>query len=105
MGREPASPRREPRRRTAHNRLGRQCVLYRRPLQNLQEDPVTPMDLHVLTKPAASCWHSLTIPPAEARQALLALETSAKEKLVMRVVRGGKATTTADFFDEIAAAL
>jgi Barstar (barnase inhibitor) len=63
------------------------------------------MNLQHLTKPAAPWLHLLTATPAEAWDALRALEQSSAVHVVARVVRGRKATTPAAFFDECAAAL
>ena len=61
------------------------------------------MDLSALTKPAPPYFHTIVAPSADLGNALLALGQSGAA--AVRAVRGRKATTAVDFFDEIAAAL
>jgi hypothetical protein len=62
------------------------------------------MDLSHLTKPAAPWFHLLAAAPDNARDRLRSLAKLGGH-VAVRFVRGRKASTTAAFFDELAAAL
>lgn len=63
------------------------------------------MPLLQLTRPAGPWLHLFVAAPTDACDAVWGLEQAAPLRLVARVVRGRKATTTAAFFDEASAAL
>jgi RNAse (barnase) inhibitor barstar len=63
------------------------------------------MHFNVLTRPGAKLLHRLDQEAGAARDTLLRWEAAEPGRRVVRVVRGGKATSTAAFFDEAAAAL
>ncbi len=62
------------------------------------------MDLTALTRPGKPWLHLLVASPADAFDALHVLDSRAA-KLVVRTLRGAKATTKASLLDEMAAAL
>src|SRR5437588_13069294 len=62
------------------------------------------MNLERLTRPEGPWLHLLVATPADLSDAVRRLELTAPGPAAARVVRGGKATTAAAFFDECAAA-
>jgi hypothetical protein len=63
------------------------------------------MDLHDLLKTDGPVFHLLVATDSEACDKVTALRHAAGNRLTVRTVRGRKASTTASFFDEIAASL
>jgi RNAse (barnase) inhibitor barstar len=63
------------------------------------------MQLEQLTRPEGPWLHLLVATPSDAWDELRALEQAARVRLAARVIRGRKAATVADFFDEASAAL
>jgi len=63
------------------------------------------MDLHHLTKTDGPWLHSVIAAHADLSNQVRALEQESTRRLVVRVVRGRKATTKASLLDECAAAL
>lgn len=63
------------------------------------------MNLTALTRVGKPWFHLLAASPSDATDSLWELERSSGPGVAVRFVRGGKAATVAEFFDEFAAAL
>jgi RNAse (barnase) inhibitor barstar len=63
------------------------------------------MDAHRLFQPAAPHQHLLLATPSETCDFAWSLQATAGQHAVVRIVRGSKARTAPDLFDEFAAAL